>query len=182
MLTDSLTTQGFAHLPAAFPADQLAAIRATPDIADEAETDAGTRNLLQHSWCRALIAPLRDRLHPEGLLPAADVAVQCTLFRKGQAGNWKVALHQDLSIPVAQAIEHQALSGWSFKEGRHFVQPPVATLQRLTAVRLHLDPCGPGDGPLRVVPGSHRHGRLDPAAAAALRAQNGETQCSAQPG
>ncbi len=31
----------------------------------------------------------------------------------------------------------------------------------MVAVRIHLDDCGPDNGPLRVIPGSHRHGWLD---------------------
>jgi ectoine hydroxylase-related dioxygenase (phytanoyl-CoA dioxygenase family) len=30
----------------------------------------------------------------------------------------------------------------------------------MLAVRIHLDDCGPDNGPLRVLPGSHRAGRL----------------------
>jgi ectoine hydroxylase-related dioxygenase (phytanoyl-CoA dioxygenase family) len=44
------------------------------------------------------------------------------------------------------------------KEGVLQVQPPAAVLEQLVAVRLHLDDCGPQDGPLRVLPGSHTAG------------------------
>jgi hypothetical protein len=36
-------------------------------------------------------------------------------------------------------------------------------LARMVTIRLHLDDCGPGNGPLRVLPGSHLRGRLAPA-------------------
>ena len=35
-----------------------------------------------------------------------------------------------------------------------------SSLARMVTIRLHLDDSGPGDGPLRVLPGSHREGRL----------------------
>src|SRR5207245_3658572 len=38
--------------------------------------------------------------------------------------------------------------------------PPVAVLERMTTLRVHLDDCGPDRGPLRVLPGSHRDGLL----------------------
>lgn len=180
MTPESFAANGFTTIPTAVSPETLAAILAQPQIA--AETDAGTRDLLEHPWCCDLAAFLRQRLQTAHWLPADALAVQCTLFRKSGAGNWKVALHQDLSIPVAQRIEHPALRGWSSKQGVHFVQPPVATLERLLAVRLHLDPCGEGDGPLRVVPASHRHGRLSPARSQALRDAHGETECTARPG
>jgi ectoine hydroxylase-related dioxygenase (phytanoyl-CoA dioxygenase family) len=31
----------------------------------------------------------------------------------------------------------------------------------MITVRVHLDDCGPDNGPLAVIPGSHRHGFLD---------------------
>jgi ectoine hydroxylase-related dioxygenase (phytanoyl-CoA dioxygenase family) len=48
-------------------------------------------------------------------------------------------------------------------------------LQQLVAVRVHLDDCGADDGPLRVVPGSHRMGVI--ADAAATRDSAGEVTC-----
>jgi ectoine hydroxylase-related dioxygenase (phytanoyl-CoA dioxygenase family) len=36
----------------------------------------------------------------------------------------------------------------------------VSTEHLLLSVRVHLDDCGTGNGPLDVLPGSHRHGRL----------------------
>lgn len=182
MTSPSLLSDGFLAISDVVPEATLADILAQPEIADDDDSDAGTRDLLDRDWCRALAAALREHLREARLLPPDAVAVQCTLFRKSEATNWKVALHQDLSIPVAQRVEHDALSGWSSKQGVHFVQPPVATLERLLAVRVHLDVCGEGDGPLRVVTGSHRHGRLDPAQAQALRDAHGETECTALAG
>jgi ectoine hydroxylase-related dioxygenase (phytanoyl-CoA dioxygenase family) len=40
------------------------------------------------------------------------------------------------------------------------VRPPAQVLARMVAVRIHLDECGMENGPLRVLPGSHRHGFL----------------------
>ncbi len=57
------------------------------------------------------------------------------------------------------------------------MQPPVAVLPQLLAVRLHLDDCGPDDGPLRVIPGSHQSGLIDPARAVQMRQQSQEVAC-----
>jgi hypothetical protein len=59
---------------------------------------------------------------------------------------------------------------WSRKDGLDHVQPPPAQSRQRLALRLHLDPCGPGDGGLTVIPGSHRHGLLDDDAITALAA------------
>jgi ectoine hydroxylase-related dioxygenase (phytanoyl-CoA dioxygenase family) len=49
------------------------------------------------------------------------------------------------------------------KEGVVHVHPPVPVLERMIAARLSLDDCGHYDGALRVLPGTHRRGRLDAA-------------------
>ncbi len=55
-----------------------------------------------------------------------------------------------------------------------FVQPPPRILESLVALRVHLDDCGPHTGGLRIVPGSHRSGRLDGTQAASLREEYGQ--------
>jgi hypothetical protein len=110
---------------------------------------AGTRNLLAHPWCRALVQRVRQRLADAGVLPVSAVAVQCTLFDKTAGRNWLVALHQDLSIPVRARVDHPSLGAWSRKEGTQFVQPPIEVLERLVAVRVHIDDCGIENGPLK---------------------------------
>ncbi len=105
------------------------------------------------------------------------MAVQCTYFDKSPSVNWLVPIHQDLSIPVQERIAHPELRGWAEKEGSVFVQPPAAVLEALVVVRLHIDDSGPENGPLRVVPGSHRLGRLPGTEQAALRKGRGEVAC-----
>ena len=136
------------------------------------------RQMLALDWCVQLARELRRRLNAEKVLPEGYVAVQCTYFEKSRGNNWLVPLHQDLSIPVAEQIDHPGLTGWSRKDGTCFVQPPPAFLAQLVAVRLHIDDCGPDDGALRIIPGSHLQGRLDSAAAHAAREQYGELLCS----
>jgi hypothetical protein len=138
---------------------------------------AGTRNLLPFAWCAAVAKWLR--LHPDitPLLPHTCVAVQCTLFDKSTDRNWLVPVHQDLGIPVSARTDHPALTGWSEKAGSWFVHPPASVLEQMVAVRVHVDECGPADGPLRVVPGSHRNGRISSHDAAAQRQRCGEITC-----
>lgn len=135
---------------------------------------AGTRNLLDFSWCRRLVDLLRHQPQIAAALPPKPVATQCILFDKSEERNWLVALHQDLSIPVRERVNHFELGVWSQKEGQHFVQAPVELLEQLLAVRIHIDDCGSDNGPLRVVPGSHLHGRMSGSAARRLRDTVGE--------
>ncbi len=86
--------------------------------------------------------------------------VRAILFDKHAETNWSVAWHQDLSIPVAARHDVLGWQGWSVKAGVVHVQPPVAILEGMLTVRLHLDDCDRTQGPLRVIPGTHRLGRL----------------------
>lgn len=144
--------------------------------------DPGGRHLLEADWCVAIAAAIRRHPRVAELIPPDYVAAQCLWFEKSVSTNWLVALHQDLGIPVAARSDDPALSGWSEKAGVLHVQPPVELLEQLIAIRLHLDDCDAGDGPLRVVPGSHRLGRLDPEAASRCRAERGEVACVAARG
>lgn len=172
--------QGFEVVPAVLTACATEAVRkALEGLAPEG---AGTRTLLSLEWCATLAETLRThpRLGPH--LPTGHVAVQCTFFEKTRIKNWLVSLHQDLSIPVAERVDQPELLGWSEKEDTLYVQPPLAVLQDLVAVRLHIDPCGADDGPLRVVPGTHRIGTVPVEAGPALRQAHGELSCLAAPG
>jgi len=172
----TLPDDGYAIASAVLDSVQAAAIqRATTDVAVAA---AGTRNLLEFGWCRDFVERIRSHPSIQSSLPQSPVAVQCTFFDKTEDRNWLVALHQDLSIPVKERIDDPRLGVWSQKEGQHFVQAPVELLEQLLAVRVHIDDCGPENGPLRVVPGSHRHGRLGDAEARQLRDIAGEVTCT----
>jgi hypothetical protein len=137
---------------------------------------AGSRTLLATQWCEDLANRLRETPVLRSSLSSC-VAVQCTYFDKSDTLNWSVPIHQDLAIPVAARIDDPQLRGWSVKEGDLFVQPPPAVLDGLVAIRLHLDDSDSDNGPLRVVPGSHRGGRLPDEAQSALRRDAGEVEC-----
>jgi hypothetical protein len=139
---------------------------------------AGARNLLMHSWCRDLGRRLKRHFGIARRLQCDAVAVQCTLFEKSEQRNWQVIMHQDLSIPVRERVPSEGYRGWSRKDGMVFVQPPMHVLEGLLAARLHLDDCAAGNGALRIVPGSHRYGRLSGKQIEALRLSRGETVCA----
>jgi hypothetical protein len=170
--TQLLETVGYAVIPDILPDTQIK--RVSRLITSLVDATHGTRKLLDAPWCSELAEQLRidPRLRP--LLPSNAEVVQCTLFVKSVEKNWLVSLHQDLSIPVAERVESSQCSGWSQKEGDLFVQPPVAVLADIVAIRVHLDDCDESNGALRVVSGSHRLGRLTSAGAIEERNRYGE--------
>jgi hypothetical protein len=172
-----LGKDGFALIPDLLTPEECA--QAARQVTLDA---AGTRCLLAQPWCAALAMRLRGHPALAAVIDPDMVAVQCTWFEKSADRNWLVPVHQDLSIPVAARVTDPALSGWSLKEGMQFVRAPVEVLSQLVALRIHLDPCGFDDGPLRVVPGSHTHGVVTDDEAQALRASCGEIVCVAPVG
>jgi len=177
MLRERLHQHGFASAEAILSAAEMKALSAQLEAGDGRP---GQRERLVEPWC----ADLADRLrHHPVLAPvlAPDlVALQCICFEKSAELNWLVSVHQDLSFPVQGHTAHPDWKAWSSKGGTTYVQPPVPVLDQLLAVRLHLDACGAGDGPLVVVPGSHRQGVIAPEVAVSLRAQ--EKACPAAAG
>jgi ectoine hydroxylase-related dioxygenase (phytanoyl-CoA dioxygenase family) len=91
----------------------------------------------------------------------AEVA-RVLVFDKSPESNWFVPWHQD-----------RAENG---------TDRPVARLEMMIALRLHLDDCGQDNGPLEVLPGSHRHGRLESEAIAAFAAKTASQVCVAARG
>jgi len=93
--------------------------------------------------------------------------------------NWLVTPHQDLSIPVAERNAYAPCKAWSKKSGTWFCQPPADLLGQLIAVRIHLDDNTAANGPLRIVPGSHRLGRIASRDIPTHRRRLGEVACIA---
>lgn len=117
------------------------------------------RNLLATPTVREVAGSAAVR-NLAGAVLGKCFAVKGTFFNKTQESNWKVAWHQDLTIMVREREEVAGFGPWTVKEGIVHVQPTADVLSRILAIRLHLDASEPDNGPLRVIPGSHKHGRL----------------------
>lgn len=117
-----------------------------------------------------------------GLVPAGYSVVRSILFDKLPGANWKVAWHQDLTIAVQEETPAPGFGPWSRKDDVPHVQPPVALLEEMLTVRLHLDPADADNGALRVVPGSHVFGRLNAEQIQAQRTAVPEHLCAAAAG
>jgi hypothetical protein len=130
-------------------------------LANELSADRpGTRQL--HQRVPLALEFLRSQPMTEiiaELIPGG-FPVRSIFFDKSPESNWHVAWHQDLSICVKERHDVPEFGAWSIKEGVQHVQPPPAVLEQMLTIRLHLDDCGVDSGPLQVIPGSHRYGRL----------------------
>jgi hypothetical protein len=86
--------------------------------------------------------------------------VRILAFDKTPETNWGVPWHQDRTVAVKRRVEADGFGPWTVKAGMPHVSPPQALLEAMFSLRLHLDDCGPENGPLKIIPGSHRLGRL----------------------
>jgi ectoine hydroxylase-related dioxygenase (phytanoyl-CoA dioxygenase family) len=120
----------------------------------------GERNLLDLRVISQLARSEAIRNLARPVLGDNCFAVRGILFNKTEETNWKVVWHQDCVIAVAARRNIPGWGPWSIKAGVNHVRPSSDIVSRMLAVRIHLDDCNADNGPLRVIPGSHRHGFL----------------------
>ena len=60
-----------------------------------------------------------------------------------------------MSVVLRDRREVPGFDAWTVKAGAPHAQAPVAVLERMLSLRIHLDDCGLSAGALRVVPRSH---------------------------
>ena len=146
------------------------------------EGRGGARNLLELEFVRDLATRASIRDIPTHILGDGCFAVRALLFDKTPGANWKVVWHQDLTIATQARAEAAGYGPWTVKGGVSHVQPPTSVLESMLAVRIHLDPCGEDNGPVRVIDGSHRFGRLSADSIDALRASEPAIDCIVEQG
>jgi len=142
-------------------------------IRDPLAISAGVRCLAAHESVRRAA---------EAVLGTECFVARALFFDKTERANWKVAWHQDLTITVRRRIDVPGYGPWSTKAGIVHVQPPVEVLERMLAVRVHLDDCRADNGPVRVLPGTHRQGRLSSDAIEDLKRSIAPVECVAERG
>ena len=191
VVQEALSRDGFVTLAGVFTADEAAAMAATLDAAIAAaprddpailSSDGivyAARNVLTlwppsaSVWHRpALLEPLRETLGPRlGL-------VRVLFFDKPPGGSWALPWHKDLTIAVRDNAQPAARALHpTRKAGVPHIEAPEAVLADMLTVRIHLDSVDDANGPLKVVPGSHRQGKtlvLDDAPVQTLHAGAGD--------
>lgn len=143
---------------------------------------AGARCLLDDALVQSCAREMRSRLIQGGILSEAATAIQAIAFDKTPGANWKVAWHQDVMFPFARCVAHEDFHLPTRKEGVDYARPPEHLLRELLAVRVHLDDCGPENGPLRVSPRSHQRGLIPVSAVASVVDELGQSPCLAKEG
>jgi hypothetical protein len=139
----------------------------------------GARNLLT-LWPRVASVWRQDPL-PEVLtavLGPDHGLVRVLYFDKPPDRSWALPWHKDLTIAVREHREPSvSFSKPTRKAGVPHVEAPCEVLEKMLTVRVHLDDVTCENGPLQVIPGSHRSGkelRLDEAPPRPILAGRGD--------
>jgi ectoine hydroxylase-related dioxygenase (phytanoyl-CoA dioxygenase family) len=105
------------------------------------------------------------------LLPGGRV-LRAVAFKKDADANWFVPAHQDRSIPIPSSKLPEGFSRATRKGDGWQAEAPMAVLQTMRNFRIFIDDATTDDGPLEVIPGSHRLGRIEQAAIPSIVAQS----------
>jgi len=151
---------GFAILPGCFSPEYLDRLLQEMSELAPQRSRAGVRHALR-------FAPVAELARGQQMIELARqvlgpdaVPFRATLFDKSPTANWLVVWHQDTALPLRVRIETSGWGPWSVKEGIHYAHAPAATLSKVLALRVHLDDSSSKNGPLRVLPGTHKLGLL----------------------
>lgn len=174
---EQLDADGFAILPNVLTAEEVRSAlaewaevtraNATDEalLASEGNPAYGARNLLD-MWPRVVEfvrAPvMRDALR--AVLGEGAGVVRALYFDKPPGHSWALPWHKDYSLAVQAHGPIGTFTKPTVKAGVPHVVAPKEILDRMLTVRVHLDDMTPENGPLRVIPGSHRayHQKDDP--------------------
>jgi ectoine hydroxylase-related dioxygenase (phytanoyl-CoA dioxygenase family) len=168
-INHEIEAHGFAALPGLVGPRELAIVEEL--LANVAGSQAvrsrggvyAIRNLLEVApGLAAVVGRSAIQRVADSILSGEANVVRATLFDKTAGANWSVPWHQDLTICVVERLEAPGFGPWTVKAGVHHVQPPADVLEKMIAVRIHLDDCREDNGALRVLPRTHSTGRLNP--------------------
>ena len=121
-------------------------------------TRAGARHLLTVPVVRDLSADPRMVQVASRFVGPTAVPFRATLFDKSPGANWLVVWHQDTALPLLERIEGDEWGPWSTKAGVLHAHAPAWALEQVVALRVSLDDSFETNGPLRILPNTHRGG------------------------
>ena len=150
--------KGYSIVPGIFARAEMVAVVAALVGHTLRRTKAGARHVLNVPVVRDFAADPRMLDIAREFVGATAVPFRATLFDKSPGANWLVVWHQDTALPLRARIEHGHWGPWSTKAGVLYAHAPAWALDRIVALRVSLDDSAMTNGPLRVLPDTHRGG------------------------
>jgi ectoine hydroxylase-related dioxygenase (phytanoyl-CoA dioxygenase family) len=156
----SVEDLGFAIVPDLISKNEIFDLSAVFSHGSVRRGRAGVRHAMKISSIATFANGAKVLGIAKDVLGGEAVPFRATLFDKSAEANWLVAWHQDTSLPLREKKATPGWGPWSLKEDVVYAHAPANALMRVVALRVHLDDSGAANGPLRVLPGTHRAGVL----------------------
>lgn len=160
MWQDDIKNLGFAIMPEALHRDEVASVLKDLSTSPLPRSKAGTRHMLSDKTVAGLARDSRLMTMARDVLGPNATPFHATLFDKSPNANWLVVWHQDTALPLQKKCESAGWGPWSVKQGVAYAHAPAYALEKVLALRVHLDDSTLENGPLRILPGTHGLGVL----------------------
>lgn len=157
MVIQGLEESGFAILPQFLSLEFVEEIISIVENRSDLETPHGVRNFF--SFFPELLPVFKENVI-EPLLGEAFLPIRTIYFDKVSGKNWNVAWHQDTTINVVGALPSTGFNNASDRGEFLSVEPPSEIIDNIVTIRVHLDDANESNGCLRVLPDSHKLGRV----------------------
>ena len=152
--------QGYGLIPNVFGKDEILDLLNNLRSENLPRTRAGVRHAMRSAKVTRIALDSRMLEVARAILGTGAMAFRGTLFEKLPDSNWLVAWHQDTALPLRALSDIPGWGPWSVKDGVNYAHAPAQALERILALRVHLDSSTGDNGPLRVLPGTHAQGVL----------------------
>jgi ectoine hydroxylase-related dioxygenase (phytanoyl-CoA dioxygenase family) len=149
---------GYAIIPDVLSSEEVKRLASDLQSQQLPRSRAGVRHMLSVPCVAQIAHDLRLLGLAQKILGRDAFPFRTTLFDKAPDSNWLITWHQDTALPLMQKLETPGWGPWSVKQNVTYAHAPAVSLEQVIALRLHLDDSTEENGPLRIVPGSHRHG------------------------
>ncbi len=176
-MTTELNERGYRIIPSVLTTGECDRLITRLSGTDVIRSRAGARHLMSVPDVANLARDQRLLDITFGALGTQSVAFRATLFEKTSEANWLIFWHQDTTLPLAEQFDAPGWGPWSIKAGVHYAHAPGWALGRVIALRVHLDESSSENGPLRVLPGSHRLGVLTDETVQRLSHESSNVEC-----
>jgi ectoine hydroxylase-related dioxygenase (phytanoyl-CoA dioxygenase family) len=151
---------GYAIVPSVFTPKDVQSLALTLESSNLPRSRAGVRHLLSHPAVMNVANDPRLLGIARSILGNDAFPFKATLFDKSPETNWLITWHQDTALPLREKQETPGWGPWSTKEGIAYAHAPATVLEKVVALRFHLDDSTNENGPLRIVSSTHRKGVL----------------------
>jgi len=159
-LLEKIAEQGFGILPDVLRTSETDCLREELEKSGLPRSRAGIRHAMGNPAVSRFAHDRKVLGLVRMVLGEFAVPFRATVFDKSPSSNWLVMWHQDTALPLTEKCESQGWGPWSVKDGVTYAHAPAEALELVLAVRLHLDDSNLENGPLRILPGTHRAGVL----------------------